>query len=69
MIAVMAKPAMNQGISHISFQAIRIYIRGSTSLQDLIIRENEAGELTEKVGNYGWELRAEVVASVWPDWP
>ena len=41
MIAVMAKPATNQGITSISFQKNRNYIRGSTSLQDILYEKKE----------------------------
>ena len=43
--------------------------QGEHLLARHIIRENEDGELTEKVGSYGWELKLEVVSSVWTDWP
>lgn len=43
--------------------------QGEHLLARYIIREKGEMDLTEKVGSYGWELRAEAVASVWPDWP
>ena len=69
MIAVMAKPATNQGITSISFQKNRNCIRGEHLLARHIIREKREMELTEKVGSYGWELKLEAVSSVWLDWP